>query len=51
MTGNRKACQAACEKLNMEATSLFDARFDHLSLAVEEVMSKSESETPDQSEQ
>ncbi|MCD5407732.1 hypothetical protein LR090_00445 [Candidatus Bipolaricaulota bacterium] len=35
VTGNRKACQAACEALSQEA-ALFGVRFDHTSLRIEE---------------
>lgn len=35
--GNRKACQAACDALSRAAASLFGVRFDHISLAVEEI--------------
>ena len=37
VAGNRKACQAACETLSQEAAALFGVRFDHMSLAVEEI--------------
>ena len=36
MTGNRKACQAACEALSQEAAALFGVRFDHALLEIEE---------------
>ena len=49
VAGNRKACQLACEALSREAVSLFGVRFDHLSVAVEEV--RSESRESDQLEQ
>jgi hypothetical protein len=42
--GNRKACQAACDALSHEAASLFGVRFDHVSLAVEEIGDEPESE-------
>jgi hypothetical protein len=37
VTGNQKACQAACEALSQEADALFGVRFDHSSLEVEEL--------------
>ncbi|MCR4404986.1 MAG: hypothetical protein NUW06_06935 [Candidatus Acetothermia bacterium] len=37
VTGNRKACQAACEALSREAVALFGVRFDHTSLEIEEM--------------
>jgi hypothetical protein len=42
--GNRKACQAACDALSHEAASLFGVRFDHVSLAVEEIGDEPENE-------
>jgi hypothetical protein len=36
VTGNRKACQAACEALSREAAALFGVRFDHILLEIEE---------------
>ncbi len=44
--GNRKACQAACDALSREAAALFGVRFDHISLAVEDINDEPES-TPD----
>lgn len=44
--GNRKACQTACEALSQEAANLFGVRFDHVSLAVEEMRDKSEPPSP-----
>ncbi|MGA9347459.1 MAG: hypothetical protein WBW48_01480 [Anaerolineae bacterium] len=37
VVGNRKACHAACEALSQEAAALFGARFDHISLEIEEI--------------
>jgi hypothetical protein len=46
VNGNRKACQAACEALSQEAANLFGVRFDHVSLAVEEIRDKPEPPSP-----
>jgi len=36
VTGNRKACEEACEVLSAEALKLFGVRFDHLLWSIEE---------------
>jgi hypothetical protein len=42
--GNRKACEAVCETLSREASALFGARFDHVSLSCEEMINRHEKE-------
>lgn len=47
VSGNRKACQQACQTLGETAASLFAVRFDHASLAIEEIRDEDRGEQTD----